>query len=78
MYPGKPDIGALIAKEQEKQVGAMAISVCGTGGMSDDVRKGMRDRCEHTEIDFFEEVCKCPLCLPTRAYANFSLQAFTW
>jgi predicted ferric reductase len=55
MFPGKPDVGALIAKEQEKQVGAMAISVCGTGGMSDDVRKGMRDRCEHTEIDFFEE-----------------------
>lgn len=54
-FPGKPDVGALIAKEQEKQVGAMAISVCGTGGMSDDVRRGMRDRCEHTEIDFFEE-----------------------
>lgn len=55
MFPGKPDIGALISKEQEKQVGAMAISVCGTGGMSDDVRKAMRDRCEHTEIDLFEE-----------------------
>lgn len=55
MYPGKPDCAALISKEQETQIGAMAISVCGTGGMSDDVRKGMRDRCEHTEIDFFEE-----------------------
>ncbi|CAK4031494.1 related to ferric-chelate reductase [Lecanosticta acicola] len=55
MFPGKPDVGALIAKEQEKQVGAMAISVCGTGSLSDDVRRGMRDRCEDTEIDFFEE-----------------------
>jgi len=55
MHPGKPDVGALISKEQEHQVGAMAISVCGTGSLSDDVRRGMRDRCEKTEIDFFEE-----------------------
>lgn len=55
MFPGKPECGALIAKEQEKQVGAMAVSVCGTGSLSDDVRRAMRDRCEKTEIDFFEE-----------------------
>lgn len=55
MFPGKPDCGALIQKEQEKQVGAMAISVCGTGGLADDVRKSVRDRCTDTEIDIFEE-----------------------
>lgn len=55
MFPGKPDVGALIEKEQQVQVGAMAISVCGTGSLSDDVRLAMRDRCEKTEIDFFEE-----------------------
>ncbi|EMD00448.1 hypothetical protein BAUCODRAFT_118214 [Baudoinia panamericana UAMH 10762] len=55
MFPGKPDVGALIDKEQAQQVGAMAISVCGTGSLSDDVRKAMRDRCEMTEMDFFEE-----------------------
>ncbi|KAF7187286.1 Ferric reductase transmembrane component 3 [Pseudocercospora fuligena] len=55
MFPGKPDVGALISKEQEHQVGAMALSVCGVGSLADDVRRGMRDRCEHTEIDFFEE-----------------------
>lgn len=55
MFPGKPDVSALIAKEQERQVGAMAISVCGTGGLSDDVRKGARERMAETEIDFFEE-----------------------
>ena len=55
MFPGKPDVGALIEKEQEKQVGAMAISCCGTGSLSDDLRKAMRDRCQRTEIDFFEE-----------------------
>lgn len=55
MFPGKPDVGALIQKEQEKQVGAMGISVCGTGGLADDVRKAVRDRCTETEIDIFEE-----------------------
>ncbi|KAK4961569.1 hypothetical protein LTR10_002059 [Elasticomyces elasticus] len=55
MFPGKPDVGALIEKEQEKQVGAMAVSVCGTGSLSDDVRGAVRARCERTEMDFFEE-----------------------
>lgn len=55
MFPGKPDVGALIEKEQEKQVGAMAVSCCGTGGLSDDCRRAMRERCQKTEIDFHEE-----------------------
>lgn len=55
MFPGKPDVGALIQKEQEKQVGAMGISVCGTGGLADDVRHAVRARCTQTEIDIFEE-----------------------
>lgn len=55
MFPGKPDCGALVEKEQERQVGAMGVSVCGTGGLSDDVRKACRERMEVTEIDFFEE-----------------------
>ena len=55
MFPGKPDVGALIDKEQQVQVGAMAISCCGTGGLSDDLRRSMRERCQQTEIDFFEE-----------------------
>ena len=55
MFPGKPDVGALIEKEQSTQVGAMVISVCGTGSLSDDVRKAMRYRCKRTEIDFSEE-----------------------
>ncbi|KAK5165942.1 uncharacterized protein LTR77_008866 [Saxophila tyrrhenica] len=55
MFPGKPDVGALIDKEQAQQVGAMAVSCCGTGSMSDDLRRAMRERCEKTEMDFFEE-----------------------
>ncbi|KAK4552507.1 hypothetical protein LTR86_010351 [Recurvomyces mirabilis] len=55
MFPGKPDVGALIEKEQAGQVGAMAVSVCGTGSLSDDVRRAVRERCERTEMDIFEE-----------------------
>ncbi|THW13863.1 ferric reductase like transmembrane component [Aureobasidium pullulans] len=55
MFPGKPDVGALISAEQAKQVGAMAVSVCGTGGLGDDVRRAVRERCEKTTIDFYEE-----------------------
>jgi len=54
MYPGKPDVGALVEAEQRNQIGAMAVSVCGTGSLSDDVRKAVRDRCEDTEMDFME------------------------
>lgn len=55
MFPGKPDVGALIDQEQVKQVGAMAVSVCGTGSLGDDVRKAVRDRSEKTAIDLMEE-----------------------
>ena len=54
IFPGRPDCDALIQKEQDKQIGAMAISVCGTGGLADDVRMSVRDRCTNTEIDIFE------------------------
>lgn len=55
MYPGKPNVAALIEKEQEHQVGAMVVSCCGTGSLSDDLRRAVRDRCEVTEIDWEDE-----------------------
>ncbi|KAK5109197.1 hypothetical protein LTR62_007282 [Meristemomyces frigidus] len=55
MFPGKPDVGALIEKEQSQQIGAMAVSVCGTGSLSDDVRRAVRERQGRTEMDVFEE-----------------------
>ncbi|TKA30964.1 hypothetical protein B0A50_01932 [Salinomyces thailandicus] len=55
MFPGKPDVGALVEKEQAAQVGAMAVTVCGTGGLADDVRRATRERCQRTDVDFFEE-----------------------
>ncbi|PNS20126.1 Ferric reductase transmembrane component 1 [Sphaceloma murrayae] len=54
MFPGKPDVGALVAQQQQSQVGAMAVSVCGTGSLSDDVRQAVRARCQKTTIDFVE------------------------
>ncbi|KAF2857922.1 putative FRE ferric reductase-like transmembrane component [Piedraia hortae CBS 480.64] len=55
MFPGKPDVGNLIDQAQAQQVGAMALSVCGTGSLADDVRFAHRERCEKTEIDLYEE-----------------------
>ena len=55
MYPGRPGIDTLIAKECENQVGAMAVSVCGTGSLQDEVRKVCRDRGQWSNIDFIEE-----------------------
>ena len=54
MFPGKPDVNALVSQEQARQVGAMAVSVCGTGSLADDVRRAVRVRCEKTNIDFVE------------------------
>jgi len=55
MFPGRPDVGALVEKEQENQIGAMVVSCCGTGSLSDDLRRAVRERCQRTEIDFSEE-----------------------
>ncbi|KAK6431979.1 hypothetical protein LTR95_011853 [Oleoguttula sp. CCFEE 5521] len=52
MFPGKPDVGALLSKEQEKQVGAMAVSVCGTGSLADDVRKGCYHGSTAEKLDY--------------------------
>lgn len=55
MFPGKPDVASIIEREQATQVGAMAVSVCGTGSLGDDVRRAVRDRSEKTSIEFVEE-----------------------
>lgn len=54
MYPGKPDVGALVAKEQAAQIGAMVVSVCGTGSLSDDVRRAVRVRCQDSSMEYVE------------------------
>ncbi|KAL5336582.1 ferric reductase like transmembrane component-domain-containing protein [Aspergillus crustosus] len=39
---GKPCFGNILETEKEGQVGVMAVSVCGPGGMGDDVRGAVR------------------------------------
>ena len=55
MFPGKPNIETLIDMEIEAQVGAMAVSVCGPGSLSDDVRDVVRKRQQLANIDYIEE-----------------------
>ena len=56
MFPGRPDLDLLIGEEAgDRQIGAMAVSVCGTGGLADEVRRVCRSRGEWSNIDFFEE-----------------------
>ena len=55
MFPGRPNVGLLIAKEAQEQVGAMCVTVCGPGALADDVRDAVRTSQGQTVIDFVEE-----------------------
>ncbi|OBT56693.1 hypothetical protein VE04_03768 [Pseudogymnoascus sp. 24MN13] len=55
MFPGRPNMNTLIDMEIESQIGAMGVSVCGSGLLSDDVRSVVRRRQSRTNIDFIEE-----------------------
>jgi predicted ferric reductase len=55
MFPGRPNPDTLIDMEIENQVGAMGVLVCGTGSLSDDVRRVCRRRQATSNIDFLEE-----------------------
>lgn len=56
MFPGRPNIPMLLAKEVYEQKGAMCVSVCGPGGLADDVRDAVRKvQDERTVVDFVEE-----------------------
>ncbi len=55
MFPGRPNIETLLTMETEQQIGAMGVTVCGPGALSDEVRLAVRNR-QHTQsIDFIEE-----------------------
>ncbi|KAF2834469.1 ferric reductase [Patellaria atrata CBS 101060] len=54
MFPGKPNVTALVEAEADAQVGAMAVSVCGTGSLADDVRKATRGVMSRRNVDFVE------------------------
>lgn len=55
MFPGRPNIETLMGIEMEHQVGAMAVSVCGPGTLSDEVRRAVRNRQYTGTVDFVEE-----------------------
>ncbi|KAL2259430.1 hypothetical protein VTK26DRAFT_6905 [Humicola hyalothermophila] len=56
MFPGRPNIPMLLAKEVCDQMGAMCVSVCGPGGLADDVRDAVRKvQDQRTVVDFVEE-----------------------
>lgn len=52
---GKPCFGEIVDDETAQQVGAMAVSVCGPGGMGDDVRRTVRSKQGRTTVDLYEE-----------------------
>ena len=54
MFPGRPNIDALLNLEMENQIGAIGVSVCGSGDLSDDVRKAVRARQHAANIDFVD------------------------
>jgi ferredoxin-NADP reductase len=50
MFPGRPNIDTLLGMEMEQQVGAMGVSVCGPGALSDEVRLAVRRKQYHGSI----------------------------
>jgi hypothetical protein len=56
MFPGRPNIPMLLRKEVQEQIGAMCVTVCGPGGLADDVRHSARRvQDEENVVDFVEE-----------------------
>ncbi|KAL7275679.1 hypothetical protein RUND412_001366 [Rhizina undulata] len=55
MFPGRPNIDTLLDMEIENQMGSIAVTVCGGGSLSDDVRRAVRSKVDKANIDFIEE-----------------------
>lgn len=56
MFPGRPCVETLVGREcEEGIVGAMGVSVCGAGDLSDEVRGAVRKRQGWWNMDFVEE-----------------------
>lgn len=54
-FHGRPNVAALLVQEIESAVGPIAVSVCGTGALADDVREASRKWMDRVNIDFHEE-----------------------
>ncbi|KAF2403670.1 hypothetical protein EJ06DRAFT_287357 [Trichodelitschia bisporula] len=55
MFPGKPNVQSVIDQEVEGSTGAVGVTVCGVGGLADEVRKGCRAWMGKVNIEFVEE-----------------------
>lgn len=55
MFPGRCDPRVVLAKEMERRVGAVSVTVCGPGAFADDVRGAVRDVVGEGTVDFVEE-----------------------
>jgi len=55
MFPGRPNVKMLLDNEVKSQTGAMCVTVCGPGGLADNVRQAVRDVQESGNVDFIEE-----------------------
>lgn len=55
MFPGRPNFDTLLAAEVENKMGTMAVTVCGSGSLSDVVRRAVRQKQYAANVDFIEE-----------------------
>lgn len=55
MFPGRPNVNMLLKDEVEHQVGAMAVTVCGPGGLADNIRDVVREVQSMSVVDYIEE-----------------------
>ncbi|KAJ5103954.1 hypothetical protein N7532_004483 [Penicillium argentinense] len=55
VHYGKPSFQTLLENEKAEQVGALAVSVCGPGGLGDSVREAVRNVQGERTVDLFEE-----------------------
>jgi hypothetical protein len=55
LYPGRPNIQAIVDREVERSIGAVGVSCCGVGAAADDVRNACRSWMGKVNIEFQEE-----------------------
>ncbi|CAG8957031.1 hypothetical protein HYFRA_00012512 [Hymenoscyphus fraxineus] len=55
MFPGRPNVKLLLENEVQEQRGAMCVTVCGPGGLADNVREAVREVQDLGVVDFIEE-----------------------
>ncbi|KAI5847791.1 ferric reductase NAD binding domain-containing protein [Morchella snyderi] len=55
MFPGRPNIDTILDREIDRRMGTMGVTVCGSGSLSDDVRRAVRTKMDIANIDFIEE-----------------------